>query len=232
MQLLKPDKYEHIFKSLIGKRVAVLPGYGNWGDCLIWQGTFYLLNYFNIEYLVTHDISNYEIVLIQGGGNLGNFYPDITKSLLDLQKLNKEIIILPQSLNSPVNFKFSKLYVREHLSKNYCPNSEYGPDLALVLEYPNTEYKHKGTGLFLRQDNEGYYQEKKSLGDPIKVKNLEEYIILSGLYEIVITDRLHFAISALGQGRQVYLLPCVYHKSYGIWQDYLKDLGCKWLENL
>ncbi len=102
MQLLRANDYKHIFEPLIDKKVSIFPAIGNYGDHLIWEGCDYLLSHFSID--VTN-IQECDIILIQGGGNLGNFYPEVTKSRLELNKLNKEIIVLPQSLTSEINFK-------------------------------------------------------------------------------------------------------------------------------
>jgi hypothetical protein len=51
------------------------------------------------------------------------------------------------------------------------------------------------------------------------------------MFEHIVTDRLHFAIAGLMTGRDVSLLPNGYHKNRSMYETWLEDLGCHWLES-
>lgn len=230
MQLFGKDYFRHVFEPLQGSRVALLPWAGNWGDELIYVSTLLLLREFEIDFQEEkEDFSQFDVLLFPGGGNLGNFYPETTKFALDAASAGKLCVALPQTLSSATNLEmFHKIYLREHFSLSYYPAGELAPDLALYYTYPDTKPEESGIGVFLRKDAEANWR-FAGHGDAVKIAtSMEDYIRLAGKFEHVVTDRLHFAIAALGQGRRVTLLPNVYHKNRGVWQDYLQQFGCEW----
>jgi exopolysaccharide biosynthesis predicted pyruvyltransferase EpsI len=42
---------------------------------------------------------------------------------------------------------------------------------------------------------------------------------------------LHFAIVGLAYGRDVYIAPGAYHKNRSMYDTWLSELGCKWIED-
>lgn len=231
MQLLDKSHFNHIFESLRGSKVALLPWAGNWGDELIYVSTLLLLKEFEINFKEEkNNFDEFDILLFPGGGNLGNFYPNTTRFATAAASTGKVCIALPQTLSSATNLEmFHKIYLREHLSLSYFPAGILAPDLALYYPYPDTKPQKLTTGVFLRKDSEANWRFQSGNGDAVKIAtSMEDYIRLAGEFEHIVTDRLHFAIAALGQGRRVTLLPNVYHKNRGVWQDYLQQFGCEW----
>ncbi|MFZ0488311.1 MAG: hypothetical protein WAL83_15050, partial [Arenicellales bacterium] len=66
----------------------------------------------------------------------------------------------------------------------------------------------------------------ESLVDPVTNNNTPlEYVEFASLFEHVVTDRLHFAISALLARRKVALLPNSTGKNRAMYETWLRDLG-------
>ena len=72
----------------------------------------------------------------------------------------------------------------------------------------------------------------RNLGDPAAMtSSWQEYVSLAARYQHVITDRLHFAIGALLAGREATLLANSYPKNRSIYDAWLANIGCKWLDD-
>lgn len=252
MSLLPTGSFDQVFSPLRGKRVALIDGYGNLGDQLIYRATRQLLDAFGVawhaasprrrwpdlscidEVLAAPDV---ELVLLFGGGNMGSPYVAsrrIRQYALDrATRLKLPCIVLPQSFMAPEPGTFERVYVRERHSLRHCPEGILAPDLALGLdiEPPNVECT-ASRGIFLRRDREAFVQ-GDSDGDPAaRCGTVEDYLRLAARHHHVITDRLHFAICALLCGCQTTLLPGSYHKNRGMWEAWLADLGCNWADSL
>jgi exopolysaccharide biosynthesis predicted pyruvyltransferase EpsI len=235
MRLLEKEHFATIFEPLEGT-VGVVDGLGNPGDQMIYAATRQLLDDFGKKW-ITLDLSNptpVDMILLFGGGNMGETYNECIQLRRAARSLGVPTILLPQSFKGP-EFGDSKTFIRERISEIFCVGPEekiLAPDLALGLEW--TPSKTKATnkrGIFLRADVESLHKRhlKHSLFDPVeKAKTFEEYIGLVVDYEHVVTDRLHFSIAALMEGRRATLLPNTYHKNRGVWEHWLQDLGCEW----
>jgi len=168
-----------------------------------------------------------EELIFSGGGNMGHWYQnnwDLRGKALDL---GLPMTILPQTFNSPEDRPYKRVYVREQVSLQFCPHGILAPDLALGLDYSSNIVPRKKLGIFRRRDSERTSRFRWFLRDPAKIcQTPEEYLQLAARYEQIVTDRLHFSICGLIQGRDVTLLPNTYHKNEAMYEMWLKDLGC------
>jgi len=245
--LLPLEKFAPVFEDFRGKKIGLVRMPGNVGDRLIDVSAMQLANEFGIDFGLVNkgprfESFNRKICLsvdefaVSGGGNMGDFYKDCYGVRKNIFKYKKPVTVLPQTfVHSDENLPYKKVWLREKESLKYRNSSPLAPDLVLGYRYsgslPRPKYK---VGIWLRNDHEsvkniGY----ESLGDPESIcKNEKEYIQLAALYEKIITDRLHFAISGLIARRKVVLLPNNYFKNRALFEAWLKDLGCEWSDIL
>ena len=229
--LIPLENFRHVFEPLQGKRVGLVDDWGNTGDQLIAAAARQLLNAYEIQWMpvIGSRPDEFDVVLLPGGGSMGSYYLGCRRLRKRLLGLKKPCIVLPQSYMSPELGNFEKVYVRDRYSLEHCPEGILAPDLALALQCraPIYDTKHP-QGTFLRQDTENS-SNLSNLGDPASLATSPvEYIMLASQYQHVITDRLHFAICSLLCGNTTTLLSNNYHKNLGMWEAWLKDLGCLW----
>lgn len=58
----------------------------------------------------------------------------------------------------------------------------------------------------------------------------DHLLALLSPYKTIITDRLHVATGAMLLRKTTVLMPNFYHKNKSMYETWLKDLGCLWLE--
>lgn len=168
------------------------PDHGNMGDQAIWYATQKLLkNYFPAANVVDVDMSDFEtdiegiahliqkqdILILQGGGNFGNYYMDdemIRRSVIS-QFRNNRIIMFPQTVyfsedaegkeeleRSVCIYNKNKNLVLiardaesfECLKANFTNDMYMLPDVVLSLNAINMEKERKGVLICLRSDKE------------------------------------------------------------------------------
>jgi len=73
---------------------------GNYGDSLIWHGTKILLLSLNISehYVDIPSLKYNDVLFIDGGGNLVDYYSNVRDFLIKKPALYSEIIILPHTI--------------------------------------------------------------------------------------------------------------------------------------
>ena len=87
-------------------------------------------------------------------------------------------------------------------------------------------------GFFLRQDEQGLFREVPNQGDPLDVADsVQGYLRLAAHFAHVVTDRVDFAIAALGQSRAVTLLPNRCPENRSLYDCWLEGLGCGWSDD-
>lgn len=230
--MLDCNAWADIFVPLQNKRVGYSESIGNVGDKLIQMGMYKCLAYYNIE--IVQD--NFDFILTSGGGNFGNLYPDEREHRETALKTGCPVIVLPQTAfdDYEYHYLYYKVYFRERESfKNYR-KPLFAPDLSLCLTY-EPKAAEFGRGIFLRNERERRldFQHPENLGDPILlVEKPTDYLELAAKYESIITNRLHLAISGLICGRDVTLLPNSYFKNKAVYEASLRELGCKWQDDL
>lgn len=235
-RLLPLDAFAPIFEPLQGRRVGLVTPYGNVGDTLIGLATEQLLDEFKIDWGKWDEAhpnnESFDELLFGGGGNMGTRYRNNWELRNRVFETGLPVTILPQSFNSEELRSYKKVWVRETVSKQYCPDSELAPDLALGLKLPLPPPPKRRLGIFLRKDRERSAGLPWLRRDPAKMCDLpSEYFNLAATYNRIITDRLHFAICGLLAGREVTLLPNDYHKNRAMHQTWLRSLGCQFAEN-
>lgn len=104
------NKVIDTLRGIIGKQCILVdaPYYDNIGDVLIWGGTRQCLNDLrvNLTYTCSYQTCLYPkisidtVILFQGGGNLGDIYPEHTHFLYEIinHYPNNRIVVLPQTV--------------------------------------------------------------------------------------------------------------------------------------
>jgi len=246
IQLLPDSYFASIFEPLRGLSVGLVDGYGNVGDRLIYRATRQLLDRFHIRWrkhyvmptllcrffaCPSHTKSRPDVLLLFGGGSMGSMYRREVALRRRALKSGIPSIVLPQSFMAPEDGPFQNVFIREEDSRRFCPRGTLVPDLALAFRYDRTVSPDGDCGVFLRRDIEARFARVPSLGDPARLADtVDKYLELAGKFGHVVTDRLHFAIAGLLNGRRVTLLPNTYHKNRSMWECWLKSLGCEWAD--
>lgn len=214
---------------------------GNYGDSLIWHGTKKLLSALNIlERFVDINSPKYnDVLFIDGGGNLVDYYSDIRDFLVKKPALYSEIVILPHTIFGEKQIKVlnnlsSKLTVfcREKTSAKLLEDGlTHGKvylwhDCAFYNEFIKMP---EGSGILnvFRSDTESILDKKPELNIDLSyngyaTKPLNELIKVLQKYEQVNTDRLHIAIGATLLGKKVKLFPNSYYKNKAVFEYSLK----------
>ena len=225
-------------RDLIGNRtVRYVMGRGNAGDALIHAGARCLFRRINTR--VVEEAERPDFVIWGGGGNLGTIWPhchaERQRELREAREKGIPFVIMPQSAtNAEEPFPDDvQVFLRETGSQKIYPRSTLAPDLSLAFDEDLSVYvsvvPRFPAGVFLRTDQESSKQFNSglSLGDPIRIaQDYHDYFRFISLFQMIVTDRLHFAISALMLGRETVLLPNSYHKNRGVHEAWLADLGC------
>lgn len=233
-----------LFEPLQGKRIGFVQMDGNAGDNLIHAATLHLFRTFEINaYEIKSDglddksiADKFDEIIISGGANIGSLYPQCVAQRQAVLAHDLPTTIFPQSFTSKDEdiSSYKQVYVRERTSLKIDPSLILAPDLALGYEDVNTVMPPEfETGLFLREDVERKVQDDNlSICDPASICwHPTDYLNLASRFSHVYTDRLHFAIAALITGRQATLLPNTYYKNRAMYETWLADLGCHWLED-
>ncbi|MBI3684909.1 polysaccharide pyruvyl transferase family protein [Candidatus Azambacteria bacterium] len=217
---------------------------GNYGDSLIWHGTKILLSSLNIseQYVDTSSPKYNDILLIDGGGNLVDYYSDIREFLEKKPALYDEIIILPHTIFGEkqievLNNISSKLMVfcREKVSAEFLENRlTHGEvylwhDCAFYNKFP-LALSGKGVLNAFRSDKESILHRLPVSNNDLSyngyaTKPLKELIDFLQKYEQINTDRLHMAIAATLLGKRVRLFPNSYYKNKAVFDYSLKKFS-------
>jgi len=214
---------------------------GNYGDSLIWHGTKKILSLLNIsERYVDISSPKYNNVLfIDGGGNLVDYYHDVRDFLIKKPALYSEIVILPHTIFGEnqietLNNLSSKLTVfcREKISAKFLEDKlTHGKvylwhDCAFYNEFSQIP---AGNGILnvFRSDNESILNTWPESNNDLSyngyaTKPLDELLGVLQKYAQVNTDRLHIAIGATLLGKQVRLFPNSYYKNKAVFDYSLK----------
>ncbi len=235
--MISNDYYKFVFEPYRGSRASYHHPEGNVGDRLIDAGTFQLFDHYSIT--LTTNEEEADVFFWAGGGNMGTLYPrnnQIRRNISARAKQwNKPFVILPQSWNTFDSDDFDIQFVRDPFSLKYAKNGVMCHDLACAYR-PTFEIPDPRIDVLyaFRKDKETKRTDSARLFDPAIDMNLttaEGYILLAASAKTVVTDRIHFALSALIAGRKAILVANSYHKNRGIWEFTFRDLGCEFVEN-
>ena len=225
---------------------------GNYGDSLIWHGTKMLLSSSNIseQYVDISSSRCNSVLLIDGGGNLVDYYSDVKEFLIKKPSLYDEIIILPHTIFGEkqievLNNISSKLTVfcREKVSAEFLENRITHGELYLWHDcafYNKFSPVSSGEGVLnaFRTDKESTLRTSPESNNDISyngyaTKPLNELINVLQKYAKVNTDRLHIAITATLLGKKVRLFPNLYYKNKAVFDYSLKNFpNVSFAENL
>jgi exopolysaccharide biosynthesis predicted pyruvyltransferase EpsI len=190
-------------------------------------------------------------VVMAGGGNFGDLWPrndaDRAACVADADRMGLPSLVLPQSAcgrskTPTAAFVFAREAPSLDLLRAAGYASELAPDMALyadpdlILGGPAPAPAER-VGVLLRRDHESHGLAGTERGgggggfdpaDPRRAATAAHYLLLAARYERIVTDRLHFAVAGLMLGRHVTLRPNCYHKNRGMYDAWLRGLGCAW----
>jgi exopolysaccharide biosynthesis predicted pyruvyltransferase EpsI len=214
---------------------------GNYGDSVIWHGTMELLTSLDIQvrYVEINSLQNSNILLIDGGGNLVDYYTDVKQFLLMKPDVYSQIVILPHSIMGEaqanvLNSVSSNLTVfcRERVSAEFLRAKL---TKAKVYLWHDCAFYNRfipvpaGSGELnaFRSDRESVLETKPTnsvdlSADGYARKPLQELIALIQGYQQVNSDRLHIAILSTLLGKTVKLFPNSYYKNKAVFEYSLK----------
>jgi len=239
LPLLPLEAFGEIVALLANRTIWYVPGVGNPGDSLIHAGARCLFKKTNTEVKAQPD--KVDFLVWGGGGNLGTFWPASHArrqvAFNTAREAGLPIIIMPQSAtdaNEALGPDFT-IFARERSTKELYPHSKLAPDMALAFDEDVAAYAGQKQmfdfGVFLRRDKEssGEFDPVLSIFDVAQVSiDFRGYFQVASLFEAIVTDRLHFCIASLILGRKTLLLPNSYYKNHGVYEAWLKQLGCLW----
>jgi exopolysaccharide biosynthesis predicted pyruvyltransferase EpsI len=232
--ILEASAYSHVFARWTGARVRVFWAPGNTGDALIREGAEQLFRRYEVT--VTAHGESCDAVFWGGGGNMGRLYRAARavreKARAFATAQGRPFVVLPQSWTGPDAIVADQFFAREHRSLELCPSAILAPDLALA--YRTQEVFTAAThaeGWFFRTDRESRGVPAENIGDPACLaKTAQDYLRLAAQYEVIHTNRLHFAIAAMIAQRQAVLFANSYFKCRAIYDLWLRGRGCAWGE--
>jgi len=214
---------------------------GNYGDSLIWHGTKILLSSLNIsEHYVDISSPKYnDVLFIDGGGNLVDYYSNVRDFLIKKPALYDKIVILPHTIFGEkqievLNNISSKLTVfcREKVSAKFLEDKLTHGKVYLwhdCVFYNTFPLMPTGKGILnsFRSDKESILHTLPESNIDLShngyaTKPLDELISILQEYEQVNTDRLHIAIGATLLGKRVRLFPNSYYKNKAVFDYSLK----------
>jgi exopolysaccharide biosynthesis predicted pyruvyltransferase EpsI len=214
---------------------------GNYGDSLIWHGTKILLSSLNIseQYVDISSLNYNNILFIDGGGNLVDYYSDVKDFLTKKPSLYDEIIILPHTIFGEkqvevLNNISSKLtiFCRERVSAEFLEDRLTHTEVYLWHDcalYNKFSPVPPGRGILnsFRLDQESILHILPKSNNDLSyngyaTKPLDELIDVLQKYAQVNTDRLHIAIAATLLGKRVRLFPNSYYKNKAVFNYSLK----------
>lgn len=234
MRLISLSEFEPIFEPLSGLTVGIVDGIGNIGDQLLYLAARQLCKEFNVEHFTVNALAEYPIprcdkLLLFGGGNVG--YAPAAAIRKKAFESGIPCWLLPQSAIRHENLECEKMFFRESVSRDIIGRGEIAPDLALGFDFPEVDIKKSDSATFLRKNGGSIHNHIKNMMkvDPAMFcYTPEDYWDLASRFEEITTDRLHFAICALGMKTKVTLLPIDYHKNSAMFEEWLAPLGCLW----
>jgi len=233
--ILEPGAFAHVFERWSGAAACVFWAPGNVGDRLIREGASALFHSFGIA-VVSAPESVCDVVFWGGGGNMGDLYPAAKAVRLEARArasaLRVPFIVLPQSWTGPDSIEADQFFARENASLRFCPSAVVAPDLALAwnpgLDFPAPQ---NAEGWFFRADAEATVFPPQNIADPATMAGrAEDLLRLAAEYEVVHTNRLHFAIAAMIAGQRAVLYANSYFKCHAVYDLWLRGRGCEWGE--
>jgi hypothetical protein len=231
VKLLAADSFAPVFEPLLGRRVGYVPSTGGVGDLLVEMAALQLFAHFGVDYHVETLGGDCEadVLVIAGGGPGPLGPPALAPRLAELAE-SIPVTLLPRSLTAPTGVRLRRCHVRDRASLAWAPDGIVMPDLMLGLEVAAPREAAEDAGVWLRGDEEGLFA-GHGLGDPDLVCGTAiDYLALAARHRAIVTDRPELAMAALVQGREATLLPSASSVNRSLFETWLADLGCRWLD--
>ncbi len=232
-QLAPESAYAEIFEEWRGKRVRLITPYGNVGDAMIHLATRQLFQHYGLTEVT--DTGTPDVVMYGGGGSVGLYDWDVQRQDIAREAAraaNVPLIVLPQTWGDKGTFEgASKIFVRDRESAAISGGGTLMPDMAFALKIP-PHLNHCPVfpeGAFMRVDKEGTGYPNINVCDPSAwTSDVVSFLTLASMYQVIHTNRLHFAIAGLLLNRDVVLYPNSYRKNRSMFDAWLRDAGCHW----
>jgi len=188
---------------------------GNYGDSLIWHGTMKLLDGLDIQVneVTSVEERNHPTLLIDGGGNLVDYYHDVRDFLASAKDVYPEIVILPHTIAGEKQAGLLQalkrnvtIFCREKVSHQFV--SKHANTCNVFLWHDTAFYNDltpspsgEGSLNAFRQDVESIQEDFPSNNidisrDGYAKKPLDAFLRAIKPYAEINTDRLHVAIAA------------------------------------
>lgn len=255
MRMLPLSAFDGLFQPMLGLRLGYVRGeFGNVGDTLQELALFRFVEHYGLDVAWLGPVAagrepwDWELIdgrwdgrtpagldglLMFGGGNMG-ISGGSARIRAKAARSGLPMILLPNSWRAEERLPGAVRYcAREQESiRRFIPEAELWPDLALGFDFPEAPAAVEPCGVFMRSDREGQFPDARgNRGAPFEhvgKRDVLGYYKLAARFERIYTDALHFAICGLAAGREVTLLPGRYHKSWGMFESWLRGLGCRW----
>ncbi len=238
MPHLNDGYFGEVLRCFTAQRIGLVRNpYGNAGDQMIERATLELFrrHALSVRTITKKELENgafdtkIDVLAGYGGGSIGEFYkggPAVRKMMARVSVARK--ILLPQSAFDPNEdlSAFDIVFARENTSWQILSGKHrdvrLAPDMALSLRLPVPEAALANTyGIFMRRDREST-SNLEGRDPAISITTATDYITAAARFEIVRTNRLHFAIAAALQERNVFLRPGSYHKNRSMFETWLR----------
>ena len=217
---------------------------GNYGDSLIWHGTKKILSLLNISvtYVDINSKQSNDVLFIDGGGNLVDYYSDIKNFLIAKSSLYRQIVILPHTifgqrqievLNS-ITIELT-VFCREKVSAEFLKKNLTRGNVFLWHDcafYNEFSKDSAGEGILnaFRTDKESTLMSLPDFNIDIShsgyaMKPLDELLTALRPYKQVNTDRLHVGIAAALLNKEVRLYANSYYKNEAVFDYSLREFA-------
>jgi exopolysaccharide biosynthesis predicted pyruvyltransferase EpsI len=224
---------------------------GNYGDSLIWHGTMKLLEGLDIavNYVDENSGNPNKTLLIDGGGNLVDYYHDVRNCLERTKDRYQNIIILPHTIYGEKQKELLRslnnniaIFCRERMSYEFV--SKHARNCEVYLWHDTAFYNKldqikSGAGVLnaFRNDVESIKKNIPADNNDLSrngyaKKPLDQFLQTISLYTVINTDRLHVAIAATLMGKRVNLFANSYYKNAAVFDYSLKKYpNIKFIKN-
>lgn len=224
---------------LTGQKADLLRFRGNFGDAVIHQGTKQIIkkSKINTKIIKHNDRPENEILIVDGGGNLVDYYSDVSNFIIKNGDFYSKIIILPHTIFGEKALYAMRLvekkltvFCRERISLDFVAQN-IKSELYLwhdnafevnLVDYSN-DIKKKSKLKAFRTDVESTLKRKPFFNRDLSQEgninsDIAEFVNTIANYKSIHTDRLHIAITGALLGFQVMLYPNSYYKNKAIYE--------------
>ncbi|WP_323875211.1 polysaccharide pyruvyl transferase family protein [Aeromonas veronii] len=225
--------------------VYFVPAAGNYGDALINIGTRQFLSKHSIDYIeldrkavLNHGLEYLNpnaLVVLGGGGAFCNNFSSTRQLAIKVSGYFRKVLILPTTYELPQIDADNVTYYRrdEFGSSEVIKHSKFCHDMAFFIEQKIDvpEFDNRIWRLYaMRADKEGHGLSRlfesnfdiSKTGDGTYTNPKPFFNVISN-FKVVVTDRMHVAISASMLGLDCYLVVGNYFKSRDVFRSSIEN---------